>query len=163
MEEVVNQTDLNPSTLKLEITETVIANEINHLRNTLNRLRDMGIRLCLNDFGTGYSSLDSLQYYDVDILKISAPFVAAMTKESSGLEIVRTIVTLANDLSLGVIAEGVETAQQYAMLEAMGWAFGQGRYFSQSVGWFVGITSADEEKTALADSEYSGKLTRMTG
>ena len=132
MQEVIRDTGIDPSMLKLEITETVVNSDISQLRQTLARLREMNIQLCLDDFGTGYSSLGSLQYYDVDLLKIAAPFVAAMSQGSGGMEIVRTIITLAHDRNLQVVAEGVETVQQYAQLQAMQCEFGQGNLFSHS-------------------------------
>jgi len=134
MQEVLRETGIDPRTLKLEITETVISSDLNSMRNTLARLRDMNLQLCLDDFGTGYSSLDSLHTYSVDVLKIASSFVAAMTSKGGGPEIVRTIITLAHDLDLQVIAEGIETSEQYAQLQAMGCEYGQGRLFSQAEG-----------------------------
>ncbi|HRJ45293.1 MAG TPA: EAL domain-containing protein, partial [Caldilineaceae bacterium] len=104
---VLQETKVDPRTIKLEITERVIAYEWSSLHQTLARLRGMNIQLSLDDFGTGYSSLSSLHSYPVDVLKIASNFVSAMTNDNSALEIVRTIITLAHDLHLQVIAEGV--------------------------------------------------------
>lgn len=127
---VLQETKVDPRTIKLEITERVIAYEWSSLHQTLARLRGMNIQLSLDDFGTGYSSLSSLHSYPVDVLKIASNFVSAMTNDNSALEIVRTIITLAHDLHLQVIAEGVETECQYAQLAEMGCEFGQGRLFT---------------------------------
>ncbi|MBX3053100.1 MAG: EAL domain-containing protein, partial [Caldilineaceae bacterium] len=86
-----------------------------------------------------------LQYYNVDVLKIAAPFVAAMSQESGGMEIVRTIINLAHDLNLQVIAEGVETPQQYAQLQALKCEYGQGRYFSHTVSGDTGLVLTAED------------------
>lgn len=166
IESVLKETGAEPHTLKLEITETVINNEIDRLRDTLSRLKEMGIKICLDDFGTGYSSLESLSYYNVDVLKIAAPFVAAMVAEGSGLEIVRTIITLAHDLNLQVIAEGVETPQQLALLQTMGCEFGQGHYFAQSVrhasDW-AGDTNDTETPDAKSPGVADGAETERAG
>lgn len=134
MRYVLHETKVDPTTLKLEITEDVLADEWSSLHHTLARLRGMNIQLSLDDFGTGYSSLSSLHSYPVDVLKIATPFVSAMIRDNSALEIVRTIITLAHDLSLQVIAEGVETNQQYKQLAEMGCEFGQGKLFSYDTG-----------------------------
>ena len=132
MQGVLDETRVDPGMIKLEITETVIINDLSSVRSTLSRLRDMQFQLCLDDFGTGYSSLSSLHYYAVDVLKIAPTFVNAMTHEGGGMEIVRTIITLAHDLNLQVIAEGVETTLQYAQLQTMGCEYGQGKLFTQA-------------------------------
>lgn len=157
IEWVLQETGAEPQSLRLEITETVINNQVNQLQNTLYRLKKMGIKLCLDDFGTGYSSLESLNHYNVDILKIAAPFVSAMVAEGGGLEIVRTIITLAHDLHLQVIAEGVETPQQLALLQTMGCEFGQGHYFAQSV-----RAASDWSEDEIPDSAESAENLLLT-
>lgn len=150
MEQVLYETRVDPHSLKLEITETIITNDLSSLRNILARLRKMGIQICLDDFGTGYSSLNSLHSYAVDVLKIASSFVSAMSHENGGLKIVRTIITLAHDLNLQVIAEGVETPQQYAQLQALGCEFGQGRLFSQAEGLEDSRVYFDETREAAS-------------
>ena len=134
IEEVLRETRVDPRNLKLEITETIVTNDLSNLCVILEHLRKMNLQLCLDDFGTGYSSLNSLHAYPIDVLKIASSFVSAMAHESGGLEIVRTIITLAHDLHLQVIAEGVETSHQYDQLQTLGCEFGQGKFFTQSIG-----------------------------
>ncbi len=130
---VLEESELDPQTLKLEITENVVRENVINIARTLAALRSLKVQLCIDDFGTGYSSLSSLHYYPIDTLKIDASFVKEMTAEGGNTEIVRTIVTLAHDLELNVIAEGIETPQQLARLRELQCEFGQGSLFSQAI------------------------------
>src|ERR1039458_9082369 len=97
----------------------------------LARLRDLHIGLDIDDFGTGYSSLSQLQHLPVQTLKIDRAFVSRIGLDPDSLEIVRTIVALAHNLGMDVIAEGVETAQQLAQLKALDCEYAQGYYFGK--------------------------------
>ena len=130
---VLEESELDPQTLKLEITENVVRENVINIARTLAALRSLKVQLCIDDFGTGYSSLSSLHYYPIDTLKIDGSFVKEMTAEGGNTEIVRTIVTLAHDLELNVIAEGIETPQQLAQLRELKCEFGQGSLFSQAI------------------------------
>ncbi len=99
----------------------------------LHSLRDLGIKLLIDDFGTGYSSLSSLQSFPLDSLKIDRTFVSRMEFDEEKREIVRTIVALARTLKMEVVAEGIETAEQLAMLRELGCEYGQGYLFSSAV------------------------------
>jgi EAL domain-containing protein (putative c-di-GMP-specific phosphodiesterase class I) len=121
---------LQPSRLVLEITESVVMqNSADNMRR-LRALRDLGVRLAVDDFGTGYSSLAYLRAFPVDELKIDRSFVAAMGDDDDSLALVRTIVQLAESLSLQTVAEGVETAAQYDALQSLGCQRVQGYFIS---------------------------------
>ena len=128
---VLRETDLDPRSLKLEITESVVMENIETATRTLERLRALGVELSIDDFGTGYSSLSYLQRFPVSTLKIDRSFVSRMTEHEGTAEIVRTIMQLAQNLGMDVVAEGVETEAQRARLRALECAFGQGYYFAK--------------------------------
>ncbi len=108
-----------PSTLRLEITESVIIDNAESAVTLLERLRALGVRLDLDDFGTGYSSLSYLHRFDMDALKIDGSFVRNIGDRGENSEIVRTIVALARNLLMDVIAEGVETSEQLSVLRTL--------------------------------------------
>ena len=129
--EVLRETGLDPRGLKLEITETVVMENIETATHTLEQLRALGVELSIDDFGTGYSSLSYLQRFPVSTLKIDRSFVSRMAESDGTAEIVRTITKLAQNLGMDVVAEGVETEGQRAQLSAFECEFGQGYYFSR--------------------------------
>ena len=128
---VLRETDLDPRSLKLEITETVVMENIETATRTLEQLRALGVELSIDDFGTGYSSLSYLQSFPVSTLKVDRSFVSRITESDGTAEIVRTIMRLAQSLGMDVVAEGVETERQLAELTGMDCEFGQGYYFSE--------------------------------
>jgi EAL domain-containing protein (putative c-di-GMP-specific phosphodiesterase class I) len=99
----------------------------------MTELRAMGVRLDLDDFGTGYSSLSYLHQFPIDTLKIDRSFVQRMGETEEGTEIVHTILTLAESLDLEVVAEGVETAEQLAILKKLHCAYAQGYHLSRPI------------------------------
>jgi diguanylate cyclase (GGDEF)-like protein len=131
IEAVLRETGLDPRSLKLEITESVVMENIETATRTLERLRALGVELSIDDFGTGYSSLSYLQRFPVSTLKIDRSFVSRMTESEGTAEIVRTIMKLAQNLGMGVVAEGVETERQREQLKALECEFGQGYYFAR--------------------------------
>jgi diguanylate cyclase (GGDEF)-like protein len=131
IQEVLLETGLDPSSLKLEITETVVMENIETATHTLEQLRALGVELSIDDFGTGYSSLSYLQRFPVSTLKIDRSFVSRMTESDGTAEIVRTIMQLAQNLGMDVVAEGVETESQRAQLRDFECEFGQGYFFSR--------------------------------
>jgi EAL domain-containing protein (putative c-di-GMP-specific phosphodiesterase class I) len=124
------ESKIAPRLLKLEITETAFTENIEAAVELLNRLRSLGVQLSIDDFGTGYSSLSYLQRFPIDTLKIDRSFVNQMIENEENLEIVRTIVSLAQNLNLDVVAEGVETKDQLALLRQLNCENGQGFFFS---------------------------------
>jgi diguanylate cyclase (GGDEF)-like protein/PAS domain S-box-containing protein len=122
---------LGPGTLRLEITESFLANSTDAVIERLDKLRAIPVELYLDDFGTGFSSLSYLHRYRLDALKIDQSFVGRMDGTFSDSPIVSSIVNLARELGMGVIAEGVETAQQAARLRALECPHAQGFLFSR--------------------------------
>jgi diguanylate cyclase (GGDEF)-like protein len=127
----LQETGLDPHTLRLEITEGIAMADAERTATILNALKELGVRISLDDFGTGYSSLSYLQRFPVDTLKIDRSFVARMERDNECREIIRTILNLARTLRLDVIAEGAETAAQIDDLARLECAFGQGYFFSR--------------------------------
>jgi EAL domain-containing protein (putative c-di-GMP-specific phosphodiesterase class I) len=122
---------LPPAALKLEITESTVMADPSAAVEMLQQIKSLGIRLAIDDFGTGYSSLSYLHRFPLDTLKIDRSFISVMEEDGEGMEIARSIVPMANNLRLDVVAEGVETIQQVALLKKLQCKYGQGYYFSR--------------------------------
>lgn len=133
--------DLAPY-LSFEVTESLVITDSNQVRERLERIKKMGIKLCVDDFGTGYSSLSSLHSFPFDVIKIDQSFVATMLNDRKSERLIQSILALGKDLNLTVLAEGIETIEQAQKLREMGCALGQGFYFSKSL-------SAEEASTLL--------------
>jgi len=119
--------------LELEITESVIMEDVRHSIAVLQSIRAMGVSIAIDDFGTGFSSLSYLAKLPVDTLKIDRSFVVDMTSGPQGLALVSTIITLAHSLKLNVVAEGVETEEQSHLLRLLSCDEMQGFLFSKPV------------------------------
>ncbi|HEV2862260.1 MAG TPA: EAL domain-containing protein [Pyrinomonadaceae bacterium] len=133
VEQVLKESCLDAACLKLEITESVLMSDADHVTRSLGRLKSLGVELQLDDFGTGYSSLSYLHRFPIDALKIDRAFVSRIGPGGSNAEIAHAIVTMAHSLRMGVVAEGVETEEQSAELKAMQCEYGQGHLFSGAV------------------------------
>ena len=131
--EVLQSTGLDASSLKLELTESMIVEDAASTSDMLSELRALGVQVQIDDFGTGYSSLGYLQKLPIDTLKIDRTFIAALGKDGSGSEIVRTIMALAHDLGMKVVAEGIETDEQLSKLKSMQCEYGQGYLFNKPI------------------------------
>jgi diguanylate cyclase (GGDEF)-like protein/excisionase family DNA binding protein len=135
--ELLSVTGLDPATLELEITESVVMDESEAGIQRLHILRDLGVRLALDDFGTGYSSLSYLRRLPLDVIKIDRSFVAGLgspeTAEAGGanLPIVQAVIGLAHGLGIEVVAEGIETQEQLELLRQHGCDRGQGYLFAR--------------------------------
>jgi diguanylate cyclase (GGDEF)-like protein/PAS domain S-box-containing protein len=135
--DILSETKINPAFLKLEITESVVMDDFETAAAMLSQLRALGVRLSIDDFGTGYSSLTYLHRFPIDTLKIDRSFITRLDKEN--VEIVRTILMLAENLGMDAVAEGVETQEQMALLRNLSCQSGQGYFFSKP----VNITDAE--------------------
>jgi diguanylate cyclase (GGDEF)-like protein/PAS domain S-box-containing protein len=134
IQEILKKTGMSPERLKLEITETALMEDADETIRLVHRLKDYGLQLVIDDFGTGYSSLSYLQRLPIETLKVDRSFVSRIQEEPDGnRNIVEAIVSLAHRLNMIVVAEGVETYEQYAILLSMNCQLGQGYLFSKSL------------------------------
>jgi diguanylate cyclase (GGDEF)-like protein/hemerythrin-like metal-binding protein/PAS domain S-box-containing protein len=131
--QILDQTGVNPSKLKLELTESMLASNIDNTISKMQALKAVGIQFSLDDFGTGFSSLTYLKRLPLDQLKIDQSFVRDATNDQSDAAIVRTIIALGLTLEMNVVAEGVETQEQYNFLASNGCHTFQGYLFSRPV------------------------------
>ncbi len=131
VEHALLESELEPRFLKLEITESAVMENVDQVNNTLIDLRSREIMLSVDDFGTGYSSLSYLHRFPMNTLKIDQSFVKDLHITLENWQIVKTILMLAKNLKMEVIAEGVETREQYEQLKEFGAEFGQGYYMSK--------------------------------
>gem|GEM_PF-3067498 len=125
------QTGLHPSLLKLEITESVLLSGDSGVREVVSKLRKLGIAICLDDFGTGYSSLSYLLNFPIDVVKIDRSFVTHLDRDYARAETVRSIIDLSRKLNMEVVAEGIETIEEFDRLRAFQCDMVQGFLFSR--------------------------------
>jgi diguanylate cyclase (GGDEF)-like protein/PAS domain S-box-containing protein len=141
---ILKETELPAPFLKLEITETVIMENSDSAAEMLNELKALGSQLAIDDFGTGYSSFSHLHRFPIDTLKIDRAFVSRMDTSRESGEIVRTILSLAHNLKMSVVAEGVETSSQIKQLRNLGCEYGQGYFLHRPM-------PAAEAESLIAD------------
>jgi predicted signal transduction protein with EAL and GGDEF domain len=130
---LLNETGVDSSDIMLEVTETVLIENIGTSVEILNRIKNMGIRIALDDFGTGYSSLTYLEKLPIDVVKLDRSFVNDIVKQNHVDIIVENIIRLTHDLLLEITAEGIETSEQLEYLKSKLCDYGQGYYFSKPV------------------------------
>ena len=130
---ILEHTGLAPGLLELEITESMLMQNVEDTFVTLRGIKDLGVRLSIDDFGTGYSSLSYLRRFPVDVLKIDQSFVRGLGENSQDARLISAIISLGKSLDLNIIAEGVETLEQLEFLQAHHCEEGQGFLFSKAV------------------------------
>jgi len=131
IQRALDQSSLSGPDLEIELTENVIMSDLDKAREVLDELRPLGVRLAIDDFGTGYSSLSYLKQFRVDRLKIDKSFIRDLKTDSDDAAIVSAVLSMARDLRVQVVAEGVETAEQLAFLSERQCDFVQGYFFSR--------------------------------
>lgn len=119
--------------LEIEVTESVLLDQDARIRATIEGLIRLGVKLSLDDFGTGYASLSYLRNFPFDVVKIDRSFVSELHRNRDDITLIRAIISIARDMSLLTIAEGIETAEQWAILTELGCSVGQGYHFSRPV------------------------------
>ncbi|ALO46266.1 EAL domain-containing protein [Pseudohongiella spirulinae] len=128
---VAEQEGIEPRNIHLEITERLLLRQASHVSETLKLCRDKGMEVSIDDFGTGYSSLSYLHRYPISTLKIDKSFISNMSSDDGALGLVRSIMSISDNLGLSIIAEGVENDQQVSMLRSLRCHVAQGFYFSR--------------------------------
>jgi EAL domain-containing protein (putative c-di-GMP-specific phosphodiesterase class I) len=131
--EILAMTELQPDRLIVEITESVLLERLDEAALGIARLKALGVSLSVDDFGTGYSSLSYLKNLPIDIVKVDREFIKDIEHSSAAREIVSGIVALAHRMGLSVVAEGVETAEQFYLLKSMECDHAQGFLFSRAL------------------------------
>jgi diguanylate cyclase len=129
VEHALRKAALDPGSLTLEITESVLVEDEGSSAGTLQRLKELGVRLAIDDFGVGYSSLSYLRYLPLDQLKLDRVLVGNLDTDDKNLAIVQAAVDLGHALGIEVVAEGVETREEFEELRKLGCDFGQGDYW----------------------------------
>ena len=164
IKEALLETGLSASCLRLELTESLLMDGSPEVKETLNKLRALGVGLQIDDFGTGYSSLSYLQRFSADAIKIDRSFIAKPDNPESA-ELVRTIVTMAHNLGMQVVAEGVETKEQRDALIALGCEYLQGYLFAKplgaeaAAGYLEGVGARTVQRTVKAKRVRAKRLT----
>ena len=128
---ILKQLEVSASSLALEITESMLAENIGEVNETLQQLSAMGFKISIDDFGTGYSNLSYLKHYTIDALKIDRSFVRDIAIDENDAAIVTAIIAMADSLNMHVVAEGVESREQIDFLKQRGCKQYQGFYFSK--------------------------------
>ncbi len=131
IEQVLEETEIPPRELQLEITESELMQDPRAAREIMRKLKARGMRLAMDDFGTGYSSLSCLHEFPFDVLKIDRAFVKNLHENRDYVALLHSVVSLAENLGMSCIAEGIEDEEQLAVLQAMGCSSGQGFLFSR--------------------------------
>lgn len=152
--DALESSGIDPGTLVLEVTESILINNPDTALQRLKALKELGVRLAIDDFGTGYSSLSYLRHFPFDILKIDQSFVASMVESPESMTMVRTIVELGRRLKLEVIAEGVEHEQQLDLLRRLHCHYVQGYHYSRPI---------DAEAMTWLLTEWSGIKATLPG
>ena len=145
--EILAETKVSPATLEVEITESIAIKDLDLTISILESLREIGVKISLDDFGTGYSSLSALKYLPLDRLKIDRSFIRELKVNTIDASIVNTIVNLGHELNLNVVAEGVETIEQFELLRSINCDAVQGFLFSRPL-------AATELETMIATGSY---------
>jgi len=130
IQSIVQKTQLAPDCLRIEITESALLEYTDENARILQQIRDLGVQVQIDDFGIGYSSLSYLSQFPINGLKIDNSFINTINTDKSNLQIVQAIISLSNELGIGVVAEGIEDGAQLDQLKKLGCEFGQGYYLS---------------------------------
>ncbi|MCL4104059.1 UNVERIFIED_CONTAM: hypothetical protein GTU68_034921 [Idotea baltica] len=155
VEDTLNETGLEPNALELELTEGLVIDNSNATLRALHALKHLGVRLSIDDFGTGYSSLSYLSRFPLDELKIDKSFVVDFDKSENDASLVIAIIAMGKSMNLKMVAEGVETRQQYHFLTQNGASIIQGYIFSEPV-------SADELRPMLTPYHFLNQIQLIT-
>ncbi len=154
--EVIQVTGIAPACLELEVTETLLMQDIEHAAKLLRRLKEIGVGISVDNFGTGYSSLSNLRRLPIDRLKIDRSFVRNALADVDDAAITRAIVALAHNLRIRVVATGVEQWEQFDLLRSLGCEEVQGFLFSRAV------VASEIEDLARRDARFEIRPARAS-
>ena len=127
----LRETGLNPTSLEIEITETMLMSDVEAANQTVQKLHQLGLKLAIDDFGTGYSSLNYLKKFPIDTVKVDRSFIMDIPESADDMAITSAVIAMAHRLNMSVVAEGVETRDQLEFLQSNGCEFAQGYLFSK--------------------------------
>lgn len=127
----LEETGINPRNLTLEVTESLAINDMERMKEILNSIRGLGVRIALDDFGTGYSSLNHIREIPLDVIKVDQSFVAELAEDSYSQSFIKMVAELAGAIGVSICIEGIETREQYKVLEGMQVRLVQGYYFDR--------------------------------
>ena len=133
MRRCLREQKLNPAHIEIEITETMLMQDVEAAQATVETLSGLGVKLAIDDFGTGYSSLNYLRRFPINTVKIDRSFVMDLPHNTDDLAITKAVIAMAHQLKMQVVAEGVETKAQMDFLAAQSCEFAQGYLFSKAV------------------------------
>lgn len=131
VKDTLDRTQINPRNLTLEVTESLAINDMERMKGILNSIRELGVRIALDDFGTGYSSLNHIREIPLDVIKVDQSFVEDLTEDSYSQSFIKMVSELANAIGVSICIEGIETREQYKVLEGMKVRLVQGYYFDR--------------------------------
>lgn len=131
IKQALDDTGINPQNLTLEVTESLAINDMKRMKIILNDIRKLGVRIALDDFGTGYSSLNHIREIPLDVIKVDQSFIKDLTKDEYARSFIKMVVELAAAIDVNICIEGIETKEQFEILEEMKISMGQGYYFDK--------------------------------
>jgi diguanylate cyclase (GGDEF)-like protein/PAS domain S-box-containing protein len=160
---ILEQSGLPPASLQLEITESAVMRDVDLVLRILHALKEIGVNLSMDDFGTGHSSLACLHQFPFDVLKVDQAFIATINHGRDHAALVHAVVSLARNLEISVVAEGIETADQLLLLQALGCQYGQGFFLGrpmmadQVIGYKVPLADPSAPAQAEPEKKTTGK------
>lgn len=131
VEKTIKETGINPANLTLEVTESLAINDMKRMKKILNKIRNLGVRIALDDFGTGYSSLNHIREIPLDVIKVDQNFVQGLAEDSYSQSFIKMVAELAAAIGVNVCVEGIETAEQFKVVNDMKIQLIQGYYFDR--------------------------------
>lgn len=159
---ILLETEVSAQTLKLEVTESIIMDQAERVTPLLDRLKKLGVGLSMDDFGTGHSSLNCLHSFPIDVLKIDQAFIRNQSVNIEYAAVVQAVVTLAGNLGMEVIAEGIETPEQLAMIQALECSAGQGYFFARPMAAEVATEFLHQPRPEVNESAGPAVSARAT-
>ena len=127
----MEETGINPHNLTLEVTESLAINDMERMKEILGSIKEIGVRIALDDFGTGYSSLNHIREIPFDVIKVDQSFVKDLSEDAYSQSFIKMVAELASTIDVSICVEGIETKEQYKVLEGMKVRLVQGYYFDR--------------------------------